>query len=66
MQTTIYWTVQHIRQAAHDLCFRCACWWLRQQINFVNLWLRLESAMPPSVQYDRAATKGARGYVRSL
>ena len=65
MTTRIYWTVQHIRQAMHEMRFRCACWWVSQQIDFLNLRLRLESAMS-SVQYHRAAKSGTRVYASSL
>ena len=49
MKTTIYWTMQHSRRAVHEFRFRATCWWLSQQVEFLEWWLRQESAMP-SVQ----------------
>ncbi|MCE3224615.1 MAG: hypothetical protein K0S58_2795 [Nitrospira sp.] len=36
MKTTIYWTIQHSRRAAHELCFRATCWWLSRQVEFLD------------------------------
>jgi len=49
MKTTIYWTVQHSRRALHEFRFRATCWWLSQQVGFLEWWLRQEFVMP-SVQ----------------
>ena len=49
MKTTIYWTMQHSRRAVHEFRFRATCWWLSQQVEFLEWWLRQESMMP-SVQ----------------
>lgn len=65
MRTTIYWTLEHIRQAMHEMRFRMSCWWLSQQIDFLILRLRLESAMPP-MQYSGTAKRGIRIYADSL
>lgn len=65
MRTTIYWTLQHLGQAVDEMRFRCSCWWLSQQIDFLNLRLRLESAMP-SMQYPGTAKRGIRIYADSL
>ena len=43
MKTTIYWTMQHSRRAAHELRFRATCWWLSQQVEFLEWRLRLGS-----------------------
>jgi len=45
MKTTIYWSMQHSRSAVHELRFRATCWWLSQQVGFLEWWLRQESAM---------------------
>lgn len=42
MRTTIYWTVLHIRQAAREMRFRVSCWWLGQQVDFLDWRLCLE------------------------
>jgi hypothetical protein len=61
MKTTIYWTIQHSRRAAHELRFRATCWWLSQQVEFLEWRLRLEALMPP-VQSDPTPTSaGQRG-----
>ena len=40
MKTTIYWTMQHSRRAAHEFRFRATCWWLSQQVEFLEWRLR--------------------------
>ncbi len=55
MKTAIYWTVQHIHDAAHDLRFRAKCWWLSQQVDFLEWRWHLE-APGTSVQVDSAPT----------
>lgn len=46
MKTTIYWAAQHIRRAALEFRFRAMCWWLSQQVEFLEWRLRLEALMP--------------------
>ena len=48
MKTTIYWTIQHSRAAMHEFRFRATCWWLSQQVEFLEWRLRLEAVMPPA------------------
>lgn len=48
MKTTVYWTIQHSRRTAHELRFRATCWWLSQQVEFLEWRLRLEALMPPA------------------
>jgi hypothetical protein len=45
MKPTIYWTMQHSRRALHELRFRATCWWLSQQVEFLD-W-RLRHALAP-------------------
>jgi hypothetical protein len=45
MTTTMYWTLQHIRQAARELRFRASCWWLGQQVEFLDWRLRLDATV---------------------
>ena len=47
MKTTIYWAIQHSRRAVHDLRFRATCWWLSQQVDFLEWRLRLDTLKPP-------------------
>jgi len=61
MKSAIYWTIQHSRHAAHELRFRATCWWLSQQVEFLEWRLRLDALMPP-VQFDPTPTSvGQRG-----
>ena len=48
MKTTIYWAIQHSRRAVHEFRFRATCWWLGQQVEFLEWRLRLEALMPPA------------------
>lgn len=45
MKTTIYWTAIHSRRAADELRFRATCWWLRQQVEFLDWRLSMEALM---------------------
>ena len=48
MKTTIYWTMQHSRRAVHEFRFRATCWWLSQQVEFLEWRLRLNGLRPPT------------------
>jgi hypothetical protein len=68
MKTTIYWTMQHSRRAMHEFRFRATCWWLSQQVEFLDWRWRLVSVMP-SAQSGSAPTsvgEGGRYAVHSL
>jgi hypothetical protein len=43
MRSTIYWTMQHSRRAVHDFRFRATCWWLNQQVEFLEWRMRREA-----------------------
>ena len=60
MKTRIYWTIQHSRCAAHEIRFRAKCWWLSQQVEFLEWRLRLEALMLP-VQSDPTPTSAGQG-----
>ena len=60
MKTTIYWTMQHSRCAMHEFRFRATCWWLSQQVEFLEWRLRLEALMP-AVQSDPTPTSAGQG-----
>jgi len=47
MGTRIYWMMHHNRRAWHELYFRITCWWLSQQVEFLEWRLRIETAVPP-------------------
>jgi hypothetical protein len=60
MKTTIYWTMQHSRRTVYELRFRATCWWLRQQVEFLEWQVRLAALMPP-VQSDPTPTSAKPG-----
>ena len=45
MKTT-YWVMRYGCCAARDLRFRITCWWLSQQVEFLEWRLRREGLMP--------------------
>lgn len=47
MATRIYWMMHHSRRAWHERRFRITCWWLSQQVEFLEWRLRIETAVPP-------------------
>ena len=61
MKTTIYWTIQHSRRAVHEFRFRATCWWLSQQVEFLEWRLRLEALMPPAQSDPTPASDGQGG-----
>ena len=62
MKTTIYWTMQHSRRAVHEFRFRATCWWLSQQVEVLEWWLRQESAMPSVQSKPMPASVGQKGH----
>jgi hypothetical protein len=60
MKTTIYWALHHSHCAVHAFRFRATCWWINQQVEFLEWRLRLESVMP-SAQSDLAPTSVGQG-----
>jgi hypothetical protein len=60
MKTTIYWGMQHGRRALHEFCFRATCWWLSQQVGFLECRLKLDVVMPPA-QSDSAMRPVGQG-----
>ena len=61
MKTTIYWTRQHSRRAVHEFRFRASCWWLSQQVEFLEWRLRMEALMPSEQSHPRPASVGPGG-----
>jgi len=68
MKTTIYWTMQHSRLAVHEFRFRATCWWLSQQVEFLEWRLRLEALMPfvPSDPVPTSEGQGGQYAVHSM
>jgi len=38
MKSKLFWTCKHLQQKIHDLRFTTKCWWLSQNIDFLE-WL---------------------------
>lgn len=68
MKTTIYWTMQHSRLAVHEFHFRATCWWLSQQVEFLEWRLWLEVLMPsvPSAPVSTSDGQGGQYAVHSM
>jgi hypothetical protein len=43
MKRTIDWATQHSCRVVHDFRFRASCWWLRQQVEFLDWRMRLDA-----------------------
>ena len=61
MKTRIYWAIQHSRRAVHEFRFRAICWWLSQQVEFLEWRLRLEALMPPAQSDPTPSSAGQAG-----
>jgi hypothetical protein len=61
MKTTIYWTMQHSRRSVYEFRFRVTCWWLSQQVEFLEWRLRLEALMPPARSNPTPTPVGQEG-----
>jgi hypothetical protein len=48
MKTKIYWTMQHSLRALREFRFQVTCWWLSQQVEFLEWRLKLEAVGPPA------------------
>jgi len=68
MKTTIYWTMQHNLRALHEFRFRAACWWLSQQVEFLEWRLKLDAVIPPAPSTPAPAPggQGAQYAVHSM
>ncbi|NOS80489.1 MAG: hypothetical protein E8D46_11715 [Nitrospira sp.] len=61
MKATIYWAMKHRRRALHEVRFRAACWWLGQQVEFLEWRLKLEAVAPPAPSNPAPAPVGQGG-----
>ena len=68
MKTTIYWAIRHWCSAVHEFRIRAACWWLDQQVEFLDWRMRLESVMSPEPSTPAPVSAGQEGQyaVRSM
>ena len=68
MKTTIYWAMQHSRYAVNEFRFRTTCWWLNQQVEFLEWRLRQKALMPPtqSVSAPTSVGQGDRYTMHSM
>jgi hypothetical protein len=48
MKTKIYWTMQHSLRALRGFRFQGTCWWLSQQVEFLEWRMKLEAVVPPA------------------
>jgi hypothetical protein len=45
--TTIYWMIRHMQQAKQDCHLRVKCWWLCQEVEFLEWRLQYGVASEP-------------------
>ncbi len=48
MNTRIYRSVQHASRMVHEIRFNCNCWWLSQQVEFLEWRLGFDVLAPQS------------------
>ena len=53
MNASLYWTMQHARDAWQEFRFRAQCWWLRQEIALLDWRLCLRAIPPHSERLHR-------------
>lgn len=65
MKATIYWTIRHLGRARQELAFRATCWWLSQQVDFLEWRLQIEALLRPvpSDSLSPSVGKGSRHMV---
>jgi len=61
MKTTIFWAMQHSRDAVNEFRFRATCWWLNQQVDFLEWRLRQDTMMPPAQSLPAPTSVGQGG-----
>jgi hypothetical protein len=68
MKTTIYWAMQHGRRAVHEFRFRATCWWLSQQVEFLEWRMQREALIPTakSKPVPTAIGQGSQYAVHSM
>jgi hypothetical protein len=57
MQTTLYWTIRHIRCAWGEFRFRAACWRLSRRVEFAAWRVRTEALAPTAQRGTRRMTR---------
>ncbi len=65
MNTTWYWRIRHMRRGMRELRFAATCWWLSQQVDFLEWRRRLDAAMPRP-QPVPVPVRPARGIRKNL
>ena len=68
MKTTIYWAMQHGRRAVHEFRFRAMCWWLSQQVEFLEWRMQREALTPleESTPVPTAVGQGSQYAMNSM
>ncbi len=46
MKAKFYWALQHLTSGMHELRFAASCWWLSQQVDFLEWRWKLDALMP--------------------
>lgn len=46
MKAKLFWAIEHAKRGIHDLRFATTCWWLSQQVDFLEWRARLDALMP--------------------
>jgi hypothetical protein len=49
MKSQLYWALQHLKGGTQDLRFAVRCWWLTQQIGFLEWQWKVDAVVPQSV-----------------
>ena len=65
MTTRLYWTIQHMNRWMHDRRFAAGCWWLSQQVDFLEWRRRLDGLMPQPILVPIRTQQRSRYAVRS-
>ena len=60
MKAKLYWTIQHLKGSIHDLRFAATCWWLSQQVDFLE-WRWQFNALMPQAQPIPAPIQSRQG-----
>ena len=60
MGTTIYWAIRHMQQVKQGCQFRAKCWWLRQEVEFVEWRLHYGMTSQPPCRTPLLATEAGR------
>lgn len=67
MKAKFYWTTRHLKQTARNLRFSARCWWLSQQIDFLEWRMTVNATLSqPVAQPGLVATPQGGSYAMQL